>query len=216
MPWAWQRLTGQQVEPHGLAILMILVSWMGVVTYCGAIPLFLRSASESLPVVAGRDLAHHPTSLLLHVRDGKVQTAFAYQNTTRHYDSRRSTTTITHTCVAPVTSADWSPDQSIPIWAVCTDQRGECHRCAHWHLPDGDIIPQIGWGESTAHEAARQAAKRQNLQLGNPLRVGVWVSSARDALLSRVQFAAASIWGMFAIWAVCRMILLGWRKLLNK
>ena len=209
MPWIWMRLNGKQVELHSLAMLMILVSWMGVVSHSGAFPLLRES--KTLPEVFVRDLAQYPAPLLVHVRDGKVQTRFAYQHTSRQYDARRSTTTITQSCVAPVTPSDWMPDQIVPLWAVCPELPGECRQCPHWRIPDADLIPPLTWSESSAHEAARQAAEKQNLRLSNPVRVGVWVSSAHHALMSHVALTAGSIWGIFLVWAACRGLQSWWQ-----
>lgn len=209
IPWVWLRLSGQEVELHGLAMLMILLSWAGVVTHVGAVHLLW--SYSTIPAVAARDLPQHPDPLVVHVRDGNVQTKYAYLHTSRHYDSRRSTTTITHTCVAPITPTGWTPDQTVPLWAVCPDSPSECRQCPDWRRPDADLIPTLAWGESAAHVAAHQAAQRHGLHLSEPVRIALWVRSAEDGLVSRVLVAVASIWGIFLLWGVCATIARWWR-----
>jgi hypothetical protein len=209
MPWIWERWHGKTVAVHGFAIPLLVFSWIGVIAHVDALPLLW--AYSTLPEVAARDLAQHPQPLVLRVRDGKVQTRYAYVHSSRTYQGRQSTPTFTQTCVAPVTPTDWTPEQPIPLWAVCPDSPSECRQCRDWRTPNSDLIPPLTWGESSAREAARQAAQRQGLHLSDPVRIAVWVRSASDALLSHVLVAVASIWGMYLLWAMCAIIYRWWR-----
>lgn len=117
MPLIWERLHGKTVVVHGFAIPLLVFSWAGVIAHGDALPLLW--AYSTLPEVADRDLALHPQLLVLRVRDGKVQTRYAYVHSSRTYQGRQSPPTYTQTCVAPVTPTDWAPEKPVPLGAVC-------------------------------------------------------------------------------------------------
>lgn len=201
MPWVWQKLTGQVVEMHGLAMLMILISWAGVSAYVDALPWWWQYPSP--PEVAAQALSTHPDPLIARVRGGRVQTHYAYLHTSRHYDSRRSTTTTTLSCVAPITAHEWTPDQAIGVWAVCDTVPSTCSRCPEWTMKEADVIPVLSWGNSVPDVAAQRAAQHHGLTLGTSVRVVTWVKSAPAALHARVRTVAVFIWGFYLLWAVC-------------
>jgi hypothetical protein len=201
MPWVWQKLTGQVVEMHGLAMLMILISWAGVSAYVDALPWWWQYPSP--PEVAAQALSTHPDPLIARVRGGRVQTQYAYLHTSRHYDSRRSTTTTTLSCIAPITAHEWTPDQAVSVWAICDSLPETCRRCPEWKMEEADVIPVSSWSNSVPDVAAQRAAQHHGLTVGTSVRMVTWVKSAPVALQARVRTVAVFIWGFYLLWAVC-------------
>lgn len=214
-PEGYRRLTGQEIELHWVMILAVFAPIYGVTAYLPDLVTML-----TVPAVTdarASDIPRHPEAVRFDFTDAKVQTSLAWLRTTRTYDARKSTTTVTHTLVAPLTDAAWTPQQPVPAWAVCTHAHAYAERCPDWAWENGGaIVPAPRFDAATRAGLVTEAATKKGLQTLPDARLLVWGESSALLVTKRVVVLLACTLGGYVAWALGYSAVFAYRRLRSR
>lgn len=201
LPAVYHRLSRQAFEVHWIICLGVFLPIYAVTTYLPQLGTLL-----SVPPVTGiraTEVPLHPDAISFEFSDAVVQTRYAHVRTQRSYDARRSTTNVSHTLIAPLTDASWTPIDPVPAWAICSHGHASVGRCPDWSSRNGGAIsPPPSTAYSRPADLVDVAVTSLKLRsIANP-RLLVYGTSATAVTRDRVYLLLCSTVGLYLLWAV--------------
>lgn len=141
--------------------------------------------------------------------DSLVQTDYAstYRQSIR--DNKSGRITYRYYNIAPLTAADWTPDQPVPAWVGCSEEFDRT--CKEWYDTDlggGVVVPQND--RSVLRYAADQALTSHNLREAPGAPLLTRVASVDAGLRERALIVPLVLFMAYLIWllpAICLAVL---------
>jgi hypothetical protein len=199
-PALWKRLFKSEPDLHWLASLLVFLTVAGVCKYSP--PLRDLLMQTSIPYIRASEIGNYPLVPAFRFSDAQVRTEYSHLRTTRVRDARRSTTTVTHVAVAPVTDASWTVDDPVTAWAACYGNEAMVKRCPHWGMRNASAIADSAFTHgSMSMQAVRDATSKFDLKTTGDARLLEWVPSVEGAISSNIAGYLASIFLTYALWA---------------
>ncbi|MBP7686800.1 MAG: hypothetical protein KA765_02795 [Thermoflexales bacterium] len=187
---------------------------------CSAVPMMLVAyglpdylavrAATTVRVASVAEIAYHDAGQAFEFRQAQIQTQYhtTYTTITR---SKSGGTTRRNYNVAPLTTANWQPDQPVLAWVGCTDSYSTT--CDEWDEPYRVGVPVSEWDVDALRTATERAVEKHGLRVVDDAPIFTWSESAEaEAEKALTAIAFGSLFA-YAMWAVPKIVVTMWHGL---
>ncbi len=187
---------------------------------CSAVPMMMVAyslpdylalrATTTVPVASVAEIHYHAAGQAFEFRQAQIQTQYHTTYTTITHSKSGGTTRRNYN-VAPLTTANWQPDQPVLAWVGCTDSYSTV--CDEWDEPYHVGVPVSEWDVDALRTAADRAVEKYGLRAADEAPILTWSQSLEieaEKALNAIVFGSLFA---YAMWAVPKIVATAWHGL---